>query len=95
MAELPDKVVIDAEKLTLGDLEEVEELSGMSFSALQNNPGGVPLKALRALAFVTVRKTHPDVTFEDCKGFKQGSIVNAGEDGAADPPQSPEGDGGQ
>lgn len=87
--ELPDEVVIDLEALTLGDLEDVEEQTGMGFSALINNPGGMPIKGLRALAFVTVRRDLPDVTYEDCRGFAQGAIRVKGDD-TSDPPQSPD-----
>jgi len=91
-AELPDEVTIDLEALTLGDLEDVEDLTGMGFSALVNSPGGLPMKGLRALAFVSVRRDIPEVTFEDCRGFSQGAI-RVKEDGGDSPPMSPEGGG--
>jgi hypothetical protein len=90
--QLPDEVTIDLEALTLGDLEDVEDLTGMGFSALVNAPGGLSMKGLRALAFVSVRRDLPDVTFDDCRGFSQGAI-RVKEDGAEDPPLSLEGGG--
>jgi hypothetical protein len=92
--QLPETVTIDLESLTLGDLEDVENLTGMGFSALVNAQGGLPMKGLRALAYVTVRRDFPDVTFEDCRGFAQGAI-RVKEDAAQDqdPTPSPEGDG--
>ena len=90
--ELPAEVTIDLDALTLGDLEDVENLTGLGFSALVNSPGGLPMKGLRALAFVSVRRDIPEVTFEDCRGFPQGAI-RVKEVDAEDPPLSPEGDG--
>lgn len=89
--ELPDQVTIDMDALTLGDLEDVEELTGSSFSALVNTPGGMPVKGLRALAFVSIRRDIPELTYEDCRGFRQGAIQVL--DDSSDPTQSPSGDG--
>lgn len=92
--ELPDEVEINLDSLTLGDLEDVEELTGASFSALVNTTGGMPVKGLRALAFVSVRRDIPELTYEDCRGFRQGAI-KVKDNTASDPQPPPEGGGAQ
>lgn len=52
--------------LTLGDIEDVEELSGVGFGSFRDG-SGVPAKAIRALAFVVRRKKERDLTFEACR----------------------------
>ena len=52
--------------LTLGDMEDVEELSGIPFMAIQEG-AALPMRAVRALAFVVRRKGQPELTYEECR----------------------------
>lgn len=55
---------MDVSKLTLGEVAKVEELSGLSISAIADDdkPKGL---ALAALAFVAKRRVQPDFVWND------------------------------
>lgn len=63
------------DSLTVGDLEDLEEISGMGFdellgklsSAGENGRIGLPLKVLKALVFVVYRAENPSFTLEDAR----------------------------
>lgn len=64
---LPDNLTLDAlevdiNSLTLDELDTVEEITGRPFTDLGQR---INAKALRALAFVTLRRTYPDLTMEE------------------------------
>jgi hypothetical protein len=63
------------DNLTLGDIEDVEELAGVGFGAFRDG-GGVPAKAIRALAFVVRRKSEPGLTFEACRDMTMTELLN-------------------
>ena len=93
---LPEEISLDLDDLTLGELEDIEELTGMSIAAIStaNQDGTTPTRVLRAMAFVVLRRTIPEVTFEDCRAIRHSMIAGKPED-AADPTPSPEGGGDQ
>lgn len=72
---------LSLDDLTIGDLEEIEQITGQSSDKILN--GGMPsAKALKAIVFVTHRKQDPDFTLEDAAAVKVTSI-DIGDD---DPP---------
>ena len=58
-----------ADSMTVGEIEEIEELSGQPIGALSmdNVPKG---KVLRAIAFIVARRTDPAITWEDSKNLR-------------------------
>lgn len=64
-------VNVDIDTLTLGEMETVEDLTGLGLdeiAAAINRPGP-KAKILLALAFVSERRTNPDVTLDDVRGM--------------------------
>ena len=55
--------------LTIGEICEIEELTGQPFDAL-NDPSKPKGKMLQAMAFISKRRANPDFTFEDAVAIK-------------------------
>ena len=55
--------------LTIGEICEIEELTGQPFDAL-NDPTKPKGKMLQAMAFISKRRANPDFTFEDAGDIK-------------------------
>jgi hypothetical protein len=64
------------DSLTFGEMEEVEELSGVPFTSFQNG-AGVPMRAIRALAFVVCRKRDPALTWEASRDLTISDLTDA------------------
>lgn len=91
---------VDLGELTLGDIEDVEEAAGMSFSAIVDELGGErlpPARVLTALVWVSRRREDPDYSLETARSLRLSDVRVGGGDGAPepDPPPLPAGDGGQ
>tara|TARA_R110002020_G_scaffold359399_5_gene572049 strand:+ start:289 stop:549 length:261 start_codon:yes stop_codon:yes gene_type:complete len=70
MSETVDDVLdVDISELTVGEIIEIEELTGMPLDALgqADKPKG---KMLAALAFVSKRRENPKFTWEDALELK-------------------------
>jgi len=70
MSETVDDVLdVDISELTVGEIKEIEELTGMPLDALgqADKPKG---KMLAALAFVSKRRENPKFTWEDALELK-------------------------
>jgi hypothetical protein len=66
----PDDVLnIDINDLTIAEVVEIEDLTGMPLDALgqADKPKG---RMLQALAFISKRRDNPDFTFEDAGALK-------------------------
>lgn len=85
--------MIDIQRLTLGEVAKIEELSGQSISSIgdDNSPKG---KTLAALAFVAKKREDPKFTWNDALGLEldeANKIIglddgDEGEDAPLDPP---------
>ena len=61
-------LVFDLNKLTVGDLEDLEEITGMQYEAIDwTKPGA---KLLKAMAFIAGRWQNPDFTLEDARNIR-------------------------
>lgn len=58
-----DVLSIDLDHLTVGEIEEIEELTGQGLDAF--GAPGPKGKMLRAIAFVTRKRSNPDFTWEE------------------------------
>ena len=70
MTETPDDVLnIDINDLTIAEVVEIEDLTGMPLDALgqDDKPKG---RMLQALAYISKRRDNPDFTFEDAGALK-------------------------
>ena len=64
-----DTLNIDINELTISEIVEIEELTGLPFDAMGDatKPKG---KMLQALAFISKRRDNPDFTWEDAGALK-------------------------
>lgn len=70
------KLVFDESTLTVGDLEDFEDIAGATMTSLAplfngNGEGGVdlPMKVLRGLVVVLGRKEDPSITAESVRAW--------------------------
>jgi len=59
-----DVLSLDIKRLTLDELEMIEDIIDGPLDALAK-PGAKKAKMLKAMAFVVKRRTNPDITLED------------------------------
>lgn len=61
---MSDELSIELESLTVGEIEEIEEITGYPIDKVfdGDRPRG---KVLRAIGFVVKRRENPDFTLED------------------------------
>ena len=55
------------DEVTLGDIEDFEEMSGLDWDDLDFSGGNIPMKALKALIFIMKRQNDPNVTVADIR----------------------------
>ena len=61
--------------LTLGDMEDFENIAGVPFGSLTNlDPSQLNAKSLIALAYVLKRKTNPAVTVEQIRNLSTNDL---------------------
>lgn len=65
----PEPFVVNLNDLTIGDLEDFEDIVGVAFEDAQAGRFR-SIKAVKALVFLTMRRTNPDFTIEDARKFK-------------------------
>lgn len=76
--DLPGDIEIDFSDLLLGDLEDLEEMIGAEgLDAVMSGKPPRP-KAMVALAFVALRKAHPDITMDDVRKVRLSAIKGPG-----------------
>lgn len=73
-----DRIELDVEDLTIAEVEEVEELTGLPFDSF-SDPKSPKAKFLRALVFLAKRRENPDYTWEDA-GKEKLTIASPKED---------------
>lgn len=81
---------MNIEELTIGDLEDVEQVTGMSFpevaAALEGAGEALPpIKIVKALIWVTRRKDDPAFTLEDTASMKLSELASVFQSETADP----------
>ena len=64
-----DIMSIDLDSLTIGEVIEIEEITGLAMDAMQD-PAAPKGKMLQAMAFISRRRTDPDFTIEDALNLK-------------------------
>lgn len=66
------RLTIDVETMTLGEVEDFEELSGLSIMDLAE--GKRTAKALSVLVYLQERRTNPEYTIEDARKLRIAAI---------------------
>lgn len=64
-----DSIVLDIGRMTLGELEVIEEIAGLE-GVRSIFLGQMTPKALIATAYVVKRRDHPEFTVEDAKAME-------------------------
>lgn len=62
-------LAVNLNDLTIGDLEDFEDIVGVSFEDAQAGSFR-SVKAIKALVFLTMRRDNPAFTIEDARAFK-------------------------
>lgn len=77
------KIKIDPDDLDIDELEELDDLLPGGFQSLMG--GGVPVKAMRVIAYLIQRRTDPEYTLEQAGKIKLSDfdLGDSGEDAAA------------
>ena len=75
----PAPLTIVLDDLTIGDLEDFEDITGKPLDeAMALGPNGQPKvspKVMKALVFLTLRKTDPSFTLEDARNVKVSALA--------------------
>lgn len=58
---------LDPSELSLGELDEIEDITGHPVDTTQENP---PAKFLIAMIYVVAKRTNPDITLDDVRDIK-------------------------
>lgn len=71
------KLSLNKDTLTLGDLDDFEQVSGQSLDRVlesfdgagESALGGLPMKSILALLWITGRQSDPDLTYEKVRAI--------------------------
>lgn len=66
------KINLDVSKLTLREVEDFEEATGLPISSLK--PGSVTAKQMRGIIWLTQRRADPDFTYEQAGDLILGEL---------------------
>ena len=67
------EVVIDVNDLTLGEVEEIENLTGLTVGDFGDGTK-MSAKLVTAFVYISKRRTDPDFTIEDARKIKLGEF---------------------
>lgn len=95
MADAPKPLRFSIDDITVGDMEDIEEISGEPFEEVLEKlaSGGssgkrmVSLKVIKAIVFVVKRHEDPDFTVEQTRTVKFSELELALEGSAPNPPK--------
>ncbi len=78
-----ETIVLDLDRMTLGELELIEEVAGADAAQLMMS-GRMTAKALIAVAYVVKRRDDPAFTLEDAKAMKVAALKQPDDAGKAE-----------
>lgn len=68
---MTDKVVLDIDDMTLGELDEFEEKSGQSLADFET---GLKAKSITILVYLFLKRSNPDYTEDDAKKVRLADV---------------------
>lgn len=71
---MADKLTVNIDDLTLGELEDFEEAAGISVADIQARGGSMPVRAVSALVWVTKRRDDKDFTLDQARKIKLSEV---------------------
>lgn len=69
---MTDKITIDLDDLTLGEMDDFEKASGIGVQDLQD--GSMPTQAVIALVWLSQRRANPKYTIEDARKVRMSEL---------------------
>lgn len=83
----PTKLAVDLNKLTISEVEMIEDITGEPIDAL-GKPGAKKGRMMRAMAYVVMRRDNPDITLDEVGDLTLVTPEGEGDptEGAAPPP---------
>lgn len=72
---MAEQIRFSEDDLTIGDLEDFEEIVGASIDDAFQDGKSVSTKTLKAVVFITKRRDNPDFTLEDARKVKVSELV--------------------
>lgn len=76
-------ISVDLNDMTLGELEEFEDIAGIPASSLAN--GQIPAKGITALVYISGKRADPAFTIEQARQVKLSAVKFPDAVDAADP----------
>lgn len=67
--DMPDVLDLKIETLTIDEIDAIEEITGQPLDAL-NKPGQKRAPMLKAMAYVVMKRKHPDFSIEDAGALR-------------------------
>lgn len=67
------EIVLDVNQLTVGDVEDIEDICGKPFEELNfDNPSA---KLMKAIIFITGRRDNPEFTLDDARRVRLADVT--------------------
>lgn len=73
---------VDPSKLTFGEAKRIEQSTGLTFSKWGEQLAAGSVSALQALVWTLLRRTRPDVRFDDIEELAFGEVEMVGDEPA-------------
>lgn len=70
-----EEVLFDLNELTIGDLEDLEDIVGVPFD--QINMERPSMKVAKAMIYIVKRRTDPDFTLEDARDIRVSELQDS------------------
>ncbi len=90
MADSQTLIEFDPDSLTLGEMEDIEEASGLGFMELveQFDSQKLTVQSLKAVTWILLRRDNPDLTLDGVRDLTIGELAKIG--GSAGPLDEPQ-----
>ncbi len=79
LAEETIEIDLDMDRMSLGDIEDLEDITGQSIRKLGKeltaSGEDMDIKVMRAIAWIALRKRWPEMTFEDTRDIPFASFI--------------------
>jgi hypothetical protein len=67
-------LAFDPDDLTIGEMEQFEDVVGQTMTSALSDPSNMSAKALKAIVWIVNRRTNPEYTLEDAASVKVSSL---------------------
>ena len=76
------EVKLDPDGLSFEEMEEMESALGMAWGLIESKSSGenVSMKVIRAMIWISLKRSIPDLPFDDTKSIKMSDLQNLKDD---------------